>query len=40
MKTASKNERVDMAGKDIDVQVGSKALGQPYGLKGGNEYVL
>lgn len=35
-----KNERVDMADKDIAVQVGSKALGQPYGLKGCNEYVL
>ena len=35
-----KNERADTAGKDIEVQVGSKALGQPYGLKGGTEYVL
>jgi len=35
-----KNERVDTAGKDIEVQVGSKALGQPYGLKGGKEFVL
>lgn len=36
-----KSQRGDMPDIDnIEVQVGSKAFGQPYGLKGGNEYIL
>ncbi len=35
-----KNQGEGMSGGNIDIQVGSMALGQPYGLNGRNVYIL
>lgn len=40
LEIRTKNQEGVTFGGNIAVQVGGKALGQPYGLKGGNVYIL